>query len=286
MVPSFTVFWGARDVRNVSWENSEKIIISGELPIVGITGLNDIDKDNNLDFAVVAPYVLYTFSYNYDTKNFYNSLVNINSDSSSFGQISNSFDINVDENNDFIVGVRKWEESNVGNAWLYFGTTDFNLNRYVEVTTSDSVSSFGGDHIAISENFISKNKNGVAFGITSIMSGLSEFDRKGYLDIYTYDVTTEVIYENINGNKYKLQENYPNPFNPTTVIEYQIPKESFVNLSVYNALGKKIETLVNEKQKTGKYKTSFTAENLPSGIYLINLTANDYKKTIKSILIK
>ncbi len=85
---------------------------------------------------------------------------------------------------------------------------------------------------------------------------------------------------------YDLQQNYPNPFNPTTVIAYNIPTTSVVKLEIYDVLGKHIQTLVNDVQNAGTYKINYSANNLPSGIYIAKLTANNYTKTIKMMLLK
>ncbi|HRI47318.1 MAG TPA: sialidase family protein, partial [Ignavibacteriaceae bacterium] len=63
---------------------------------------------------------------------------------------------------------------------------------------------------------------------------------------------------------FNLEQNYPNPFNPSTLIKYSIPSDGFVNLSVYNLLGEKVVTLVNEVQKGGSYEHNFNASDLAS----------------------
>lgn len=87
-------------------------------------------------------------------------------------------------------------------------------------------------------------------------------------------------------NSHNLIQNYPNPFNPSTKIEYSIPEESFVNLKVYNLIGQEVATLVNQYQKTGKYRAEFNAEGLNSGIYIAKLTANGFTRSIKMTLMK
>jgi hypothetical protein len=85
---------------------------------------------------------------------------------------------------------------------------------------------------------------------------------------------------------YSLEQNYPNPFNPTTNIKYEIPKNSFVKLIVFDALGREIETLVNEKQSAGIYEATFDASNYPSGVYFYRLTTDGFSETKKMILLK
>jgi hypothetical protein len=89
--------------------------------------------------------------------------------------------------------------------------------------------------------------------------------------------------------KYSLSQNYPNPFNPTTNIKYQIANSSNVVLSVYNMLGKKVVTLVNQKQNAGFYEVTFDGTNLSSGIYFYKLTCtgqDNFSETKKMILLK
>jgi|GEM_PF-4589836 len=80
--------------------------------------------------------------------------------------------------------------------------------------------------------------------------------------------------------------NYPNPFNPATIITYSLPKASFVTLKVYNILGREITTLVNENKQAGKYEVTFDASELPSGIYFYRLTAGNENLVRKMLLVK
>ncbi len=86
--------------------------------------------------------------------------------------------------------------------------------------------------------------------------------------------------------QFELKQNYPNPFNPTTKIEFALPVKAKVVLNVYNILGEKIITLVNEEKDAGIHQVLFDARGLSSGIYLYKLQANDYVQTKKMILLK
>ena len=83
-----------------------------------------------------------------------------------------------------------------------------------------------------------------------------------------------------------IEQNYPNPFNPATTIKYGIPEKTFVELKVYDILGREVITLVNNEQDTGYYEIEFNASNLSSGVYLYQLKAGDYVGTKKMILLK
>ncbi|HMS34268.1 MAG TPA: T9SS type A sorting domain-containing protein [Ignavibacteria bacterium] len=86
--------------------------------------------------------------------------------------------------------------------------------------------------------------------------------------------------------EFKLNQNYPNPFNPTTTISFYIPVSSFVNLKVFDISGKEIETLINEYKQNGSYQVTFNGINLSSGIYYFRISAGEFIKVSKMMLIK
>ena len=90
---------------------------------------------------------------------------------------------------------------------------------------------------------------------------------------------------------FDLKQNYPNPFNPSTVISYQLPQNEVVSLEIYNALGQKVRTLVNEAQEAGQYEIIWDGKNnsgneLSSGVYLYRLTAGNHVKVMKMMLVR
>jgi hypothetical protein len=85
---------------------------------------------------------------------------------------------------------------------------------------------------------------------------------------------------------YTLDQNYPNPFNPDTKISFTIPEEGEVKLEVFDILGQKIKTLVNERMIKGNYNYSFDAQSLPSGIYIYKLQVNNFSESRKMILLR
>jgi hypothetical protein len=88
------------------------------------------------------------------------------------------------------------------------------------------------------------------------------------------DLATEI--NPISGSipdKFELSQNYPNPFNPITNIKYQIIENGFVNLKIYDIVGREIATLVNKNQTAGTYETKFDASNISSGVYFYKLTS-------------
>ncbi len=85
---------------------------------------------------------------------------------------------------------------------------------------------------------------------------------------------------------YHLSQNYPNPFNPKTIINYTLPKSNDVTLTVFDALGREVITLVNEYQTIGSYKVTFDASSISSGIYFYKLITNGFSDTKRMILVK
>jgi hypothetical protein len=86
--------------------------------------------------------------------------------------------------------------------------------------------------------------------------------------------------------EYHLADNFPNPFNPRTIINYELPITNYVDLSIYNNLGQKILTLVDKQQKAGYYQVEWDATNYASGIYYYRLKAGDFHDVKKMILFR
>ncbi len=99
--------------------------------------------------------------------------------------------------------------------------------------------------------------------------------------------STDIRKENgLLAKNYALNQNFPNPFNPSTTISYSIPSTGMVTLKVYDVLGREVSTLVNQVQANGNYRVSFNASSLPSGIYFYSLNSNNFSQVKKMILIK
>lgn len=86
--------------------------------------------------------------------------------------------------------------------------------------------------------------------------------------------------------KFQLSENYPNPFNPSTTIQFNLLQAGEVQLSVYNILGRKVETLVDGVHRAGRHTVTFNAGNLSSGVYIYRLKTNGYSQSRRMLLMK
>jgi hypothetical protein len=87
-------------------------------------------------------------------------------------------------------------------------------------------------------------------------------------------------------DRFTLEQNFPNPFNPATMIRYQLPAMREVHLVVYDILGREIQTLVNQRQTTGTYTVTFNASSLATGVYFYRLTAGNFVQTRKLLLLR
>lgn len=123
-------------------------------------------------------------------------------------------------------------------------------------------------------------------GVKAVLQGCV-IDGEVYGDTTLVSVDTK---STISPTEFILEQNYSNPFNPSTVISYRLPVTSTVTLKVYDILGNEIATLVNEEKPAGEYEVEFNASsdirNLVSGIYFYQLRAGDFVQTKKMILLR
>jgi len=127
--------------------------------------------------------------------------------------------------------------------------------------------------------------------------------RSVVVDIVYASRTSEITYAKINGQEYGslisdvckdasgaitfyLFQNFPNPFNPATTINYSLSEAAFVQLKVFDVLGRDIKTLTDKFQSAGNYKIEFDASDMPNGVYIYKLTAGNFTAAKKMILLK
>jgi xylan 1,4-beta-xylosidase len=99
-------------------------------------------------------------------------------------------------------------------------------------------------------------------------------------------ITVDVNDTKILPDEFSLNQNFPNPFNPVTIISYSIPKSAHVTLKIFDVLGKEIATIVNQNQVSGKYSYEWNASDYVSGIYFYQITAGDLVRIKKMMLLK
>ena len=120
---------------------------------------------------------------------------------------------------------------------------------------------------------------------TKETGGIVDFDYFRIGNSLEESTAIEDVNENV-PTGFKIYENYPNPFNPTTQICYEVPFASNVRINVYDATGRHIRTLVNEKKIPGQHSVMFDGSNLTSGLYLYRTIAGDFNQTHRMMLVR
>lgn len=108
----------------------------------------------------------------------------------------------------------------------------------------------------------------------------------GYTYSAVYQSFTDISDLSPAPENFKLYQNFPNPFNPLTVLRYELPVAGNITMTVYNSLGKKVKEILNAEMPAGNYEMVFDGENLSSGAYFLRMDAAGFSKTIKLLLVK
>ena len=171
----------------------------------------------------------------------------------------------------------------------------YNIEDIPEHITMSIINNFTG------EEFDAADVNEITF--TTAEKGSFPFAGNSGVSVYPQlgisHFTINIFYNELSANdkensipiQYALHQNYPNPFNPATTIRYDLPKQSYVTITVYDMLGREVTTLVNQHQNAGSKSilwnaTNFYGKTVSNGIYLCRIQAGDYIDTNKMILLK
>jgi hypothetical protein len=207
--------------------------------------------------------------------------------------------------------------TNTGSSWnidLFLGT---NGQVYYTWCCSDTLSSGGNYAVECSQNqscdsitvrkgdissgsgiyFYKRNTNTSSAYVSPVCTiyrvGNTKYPALAYVGNGTANVyfneehlVTGISQTNETPVKFGLMQNYPNPFNPETIISFVIPKTSFVNISVFDILGRNVQILMNEELNAGIHSINWNAANFTNGVYFYRIEAGDFTKTKKMILIK
>lgn len=168
--------------------------------------------------------------------------------------------------------------------------SDLETKRNDGYTGTDIINVGYADRIAFDLG-INDNDDGLTREGMLFYSALDDDNGWNNPRVWTHTWITDwllVDVENLDKTVYtfSLDQNFPNPFNPSTLIRYSIPEAGLVTLTVYDILGKEVITLVNEERVAGKYNVNFDASNLASGVYIYTLRVNDFISSEKMVLLK
>lgn len=168
-----------------------------------------------------------------------------------------------------------------GTVNCYYGSTNFDFNYSIEVSGLDSLYCFGTTNYLLGDI----NKDGfsdIAFGTNKIPYNIAN---QNWLGIYSLNKDNGIDDHETQIKSFNLSS-YPNPFNNTTKINYNLPAANLVKLAVYNAKGELVKTLINARQVKGLHSADFNATGLNSGVYYLRLIAGEVNQTQKIVLVK
>ncbi len=135
-------------------------------------------------------------------------------------------------------------------------------------------------------NGTTSETNRYSFVDSSPLTGKSYYRIKQLDYDGKFEFSKIIEFDFISPGTYKLEQNFPNPFNPSTTIKYQVIENGLVTLRIFDMLGREVTTLVNENITPGSYSVNFNASGLTSGVYIYQLRAGNYVSTHKMVLLK
>lgn len=188
-----------------------------------------------------------------------------------------------------VVGDTSNAGSNVGN-WIFRDTDDgYNFELSISADSMASIMPLENDHEFGFEISNANRDNGERLDVRHWWTN----DGNTWQDASLFGTAIlangpVVSVEKIEGvpKEFALDQNYPNPFNPTTTITYSVVKSGNVNITVFDAIGREVATLVNQDQSAGNYSVTFDATNLSSGLYFYTLKSGNVGMTKKMMLLK
>ena len=168
------------------------------------------------------------------------------------------------------------------------------IDLQVAITLNGTTSSVAGELVDANGTVVAVNNStgnnpftltAPGPGTYTVNAGFKNPNRRW--DSVMVDINVTDIGENAsNPSLYKLYDNYPNPFNPSTTLRYSLPEASLTSIKIYDAVGKEVAVVVNEMKTAGTYQIEFNAVGLSSGIYYYSIQAGTFSETKKMILMK
>ncbi len=195
--------------------------------------------------------------------------------------------------------------SDVWNFTIIIAPTTLKLQK----TGSNEITLTWKDHSDVEDGYVIERKKSpeTSFAILDTLKGSGE----AYVDTtveqgqsYTYRIkaykdSAESLYSNEASltlvgiqekeeipKKYSMSQNYPNPFNPATKIKFALPKPALTRITIYDLLGREIQTLINKEVEAGYHEINFDVHNLPGGVYFYKIQSGDFIQSKKMIIMK
>jgi photosystem II stability/assembly factor-like uncharacterized protein len=271
----------------ISWENINNGISYLSIQQLEVSKINDV-------YACYPDSLLYKSTDNGNSWSLSNTGLQGNLRSMAIDSLDNFY---ISSNTGF------FRSTNDGNSWAQISE----LNNFREITIAQELGIYGvkSDGVYFSDdngskwNLISGQTENIISNSIGIKSNKFIYLGTEGSGLYKFDLllsTERTIAVGV--NNFEIFQNFPNPFNPTTTLKYQIPEISFVTLKIYDVLGNEIATLVNEEKPAGSYEVEFSvgrdsSPDIASGIYFYRIQAvpsgrqaGNFIETKKMILLK
>ena len=260
------------------------LLILFSVPLFSQTFLNVHDNDGTNQNVVLTSLNKITFSPDGGEINYYipdiglvtrtvSAVQKLTFDESGLGEILPvelvSFTSIINQNKVTLLWVTATELNNYG----------FDIERFQSLSGWNKIGFIkgrGSSNSSTSYSFIDKPLDGSKFQYR-----LKQIDKDGK---FTYSNVIDVVL-GVPSN-FELKQNFPNPFNPSTKITYNVPLDGIITLIVYDIMGRKVFTLVNENKKAGSYEVTLDGSPLASGTYFCKMTAKNFTSSIKMLFIK
>jgi hypothetical protein len=185
----------------------------------------------------------------------------------------------------------------IDNNWFFYAFTYDNTNKtaktYINgalISTEQTTNASAIIRTSTFQMYIGRNGSSAVYYVKGLIDDMRIYNRvladTELLQLYHENGWTDIDEKNGPVSNFFLSQNYPNPFNPTTKINFSIPKTENVSLKVYDIIGNKVTTLVDESKSAGKYEIIFDASSLSSGIYFYKIITESFVETKKMVFLK
>jgi hypothetical protein len=235
--------------------------------------MGDFDGDADFDLITLETFSSCMFIRNQGNLNFTSESISV---AGAMGLAS--MDYENDGDLDFIT-VNDQLQTNGITVFLNDGTGSFTTreNCFFPFAT-------GLPRSVVASDFDQDGKTDIAI-VSSVDNGVDSLFVLYNLGGGTVGIDDPDIQEEI-PTSFSLAQNFPNPFNPTTTIQFSLPKSGDITLKIYNLLGEEVKTLVDEFREAGKHSVQFNANNRASGIYFYRIQSGSFVETKKMILLR
>jgi hypothetical protein len=169
-------------------------------------------------------------------------------------------------------------------ARLYSNTSNIAIQNHYSIFSNIPA----GDTVESAQAYIFQISESIHMDTTIYLTlDISSDDCHVWTDSIELNIVTAIDHSPLRiPTTYSLDQNYPNPFNPVTMINYQLPMINDVELSIYNLIGQKVATLVNERKQAGNHQVEWDAGDFASGIYYYRIKAGEFQDVKKMILLR